>query len=116
FWSSIKSRAQADERDWENARYDAVTGLPNAFGLSESLKALLPRRRGATEPVAVAVIGVDGFLDLVDFYGREAGDRLLVRLADLIELEAGEAAVFARTGSAHLTLARVGEGSAAQIR
>src|SRR5690606_8148073 len=54
FRSSIRSRALADQRDWQNARYDAVTGLPNGFGLAESLKAMLPKRRSATQPVAVA--------------------------------------------------------------
>lgn len=114
FWSSIKSRAQADERDWQNARYDAVTGLPNGFGLAESLKAML-KRRGA-EPVAVALVGIDGFLDVVDSYGREAGDRLLDRLADLIEAEIGTKLLFARTGPAELALARVGDDAANLVR
>jgi len=116
FWSSIKSRTQADARDWENARYDAVTGLPNAFGLTESLKTLLPGRRGAKQPTAVAVIGIDGFLDVMDFYGREAGDRLFVTLADLIEVEIGSDVLFARSGATHLVLAAVGENSANRIR
>jgi diguanylate cyclase (GGDEF)-like protein len=116
FWSSIKSRAQADERDWENARYDIVTGLPNSFGLAESIKALLPKRRGGAQPAAIAAIGVDGFIELVDFYGREAGDRLMVRLADLIEVEIGPKVVFARTGSAQLALAQVGDDASSQVR
>jgi diguanylate cyclase (GGDEF)-like protein len=114
FWSSIKSRAQADERDWQNARYDAVTGLPNGFGLVESLKAML-KRRGA-EPVAVALVGIDGFPDVVDSYGREAGDRLLDKLADLIEAEIGGKLLFARTGPAELALARVGDDAAKEVR
>ncbi len=108
FWSSIKSRAEADKRDWQNARYDAVTGLPNAFGFLESLKAMLPKRRGAA-PVAVALVGIDGFLDVVDSYGREAGDRLLDRLADLVEAELGPRLLLARTGPAELALAFAGE-------
>ncbi len=115
FWSSIKSRAQADERDWQNARYDAVTGLPNSFGLVESLKVSLPKRQAA-QPVAVALVGIDGFLDVVDSYGREAGDRLLDRLADLIEAEIGSDMLLASTRPAELALARVGGDSAKLIR
>ena len=115
FWSSIKSRAQADERDWQNARYDAVTGLPNSFGLVESLKATMPKRRAA-QPVAVALVGIDGFLDVVDSYGREAGDRLLDTLADLIEIDIGGKVLFARTGPAELALARAGENAPNLIR
>jgi len=115
FRSSIKSRAQADERDWQNARYDAVTGLPNSFGLVESLKVTLPRRRG-TEPLAVALVGIDGFVDVIDSYGREAADRLLETLADLIEVEIAGKAQFARTGPAELALARVGADGPTIVR
>ena len=115
FRSSIKSRTQADERDWQNARYDAVTGLPNNFGLVESLRVGLPKRRGA-KPVAVALIGIDGFADVVDSYGREAGDRLLETLADLIEAEIAGKAIFARTGPAELAIADAGADSSTIIR
>ncbi len=115
FWSSIKSRTQADERDWQNARYDIVTGLPNGFGLVESLKAGMPKRHVA-QPLAVALVGIDGFLDVVDSYGREAGDRLLDSLADLIELETAGKVLLARTGPAELALARVGEDAPNLIR
>jgi len=114
FRSSIKSRTRADERDWQNARYDAVTGLPNNFGLSESLKVSLPKR--SAKPVAVALIGIDGFVDVVDSYGREAGDRLLETLADLIEKEIGGKAIFARTAQAELAIAAAGADSSAIIR
>ncbi len=115
FWSSIKSRAEADKRDWQNARYDGVTGLPNGFGLVESLKVCLPKRQNA-QPVAMALVGIDGFLDVVDSYGREAGDRLLDRLADLLELEIGPDVLFARTGPAELALASTGANAASLIR
>jgi diguanylate cyclase (GGDEF)-like protein len=116
FRSSIRSRAQADERDWQNARFDPVTDLPNGFGLIESLKATMPKRRTATQPVAVALIGVDGFLDVVDSYGRDAGDRLLDTLADIIERECGGKAQLARTGPTELALALVGEAGPNVIR
>ncbi len=66
----------------------APPALLNGFGLYESLKVSLPRRRAA-QPVAIALVGIDGFLDVVDSYGREAGDRLLEALADIIEVEIG---------------------------
>ena len=116
FRASIRSRTLADERDWHNARYDSVTGLPNGFGLAESLKATLPKRQNAKQPVAVALIGVDGFLDVLDSYGRDAGDRLLDRLADIIELESGEQAQLARIGPAEFALARIGDDAPTVVR
>ena len=115
FRSSIKSRAAADARDWYNARHDAVTGLPNSFGFAEGLKAAVPRRRGS-RPLAVALVGIDGFPDVVDSYGREAGDRLLKALAERIEVRLGSKVLFARTGPAEFALARVGADGAGLIR
>ena len=61
-----------------------MTGLPNGFALQESLRATFPKKRKEMQ-VAVAHVGVDGFSEVLDSYGREAGDRLLEVLADLIE-------------------------------
>lgn len=115
FRSSISSRAASDERDWQNARYDPVTGLPNGFALEESLRNLMPRKRREM-PVAVAQIGIDGLYDVVGSYGRQAGDRLLDVLADHIETATSGQAQFARTGPAEFTLARAGDDGAALIR
>src|SRR5690606_28784674 len=76
---------------------------------------MLPKRRGAA-PVAVALVGIDGFLDVVDSYGREAGDRLLDRLADLIEAELGPRLLLARTGPAELALASAGDDAPGLVR
>ncbi|WP_374619862.1 putative bifunctional diguanylate cyclase/phosphodiesterase [Devosia sp.] len=115
FFSSIKSRTESDERDWHNARYDPVTGLPNGFALEESLRNMMPRKR-RDMPLAAAQIGIDGFFDVIASYGREAGDRLMDVLADHIEAATNGHVQFARTGAAEFTLARAGDDGADLVR
>ena len=114
FRSSIRSRAESDERDWYNVRYDEVTDLYNQFGLEESLRSLIPKRRSDTA-LAAAQIGVDGFTEVVGSYGRDAGDQLLVALADRFEALIEDRVYLARTGPAEFTLAQVGEDGAALV-
>lgn len=107
FYTSLRSRVEADEREWYGARYDDVTGLFTRFGLEENLRLLLPRRRLETR-LAVAHIGVDAFSEVVGIYGREAGDQLLDALAERIEsIIAGRISV-ARSGASEFILARPG--------
>jgi diguanylate cyclase (GGDEF)-like protein len=114
FRSSIRSRAESDERDWYNVRYDGVTDLYNQFGLEESLRSLIPKRRNDTA-FAAALIGVDGFAEVVGSYGRDAGDQLLVALADRFEAVVEDRVYLARTGPTEFTIAQVGEDGAALV-
>ena len=115
FRASIKSRAASDERDWFNVRYDEVTGLHNRFGLEESLRNLMPKKRSELY-LTVALVGIDGFTEVVGSYGREAGDRLLVALASRFAQTTDDKVALARTGPAEFTLASAGEDGAELIR
>jgi diguanylate cyclase (GGDEF)-like protein len=68
----------------EAAHTDAVTGLPNRRALSERLlqATIHARRRG--EPLAVLMIDLDSFKQINDRLGHDAGDRVLVALADCL--------------------------------
>ena len=107
FGRSVERRAEADERDWYNARYDGVTGLFNRFGLEENLVRLVRPRAGETA-VSVALIGFDGLRDVTSSYGQDTTDRLLDRLADLIDQVIDGQATFARTGPDEFALCRTG--------
>lgn len=115
FRRSVERRAESEERDWYNARYDAVTGLLNRFGLEESLVRLIPRKAGESE-IAVALAGFDGLRDVASSYGQETAEKLLDRLADLIDEATGGQAIFARTGPDEFALCRTGADAGALIR
>lgn len=115
FRRSVERRAESEERDWHGARYDAVTGLFNRFGLEESLGRLVPRKGGETA-IAVALVGFDGLRDITSYYGQETADGLLDKLADLIDETTGGQAIFARTGPDEFALCRVGDDAERLVR
>lgn len=115
FRHSIKQRAVSDERDWYNARYDETTGLLSRFGLEEQLVQAIPRKRGEVR-VAVSQINVDGLMDVVGLYGREAANQLLIALAHRIDTATSGQSVLARTGPTEISLARVGDDAGPLIR
>ncbi len=115
FWSSIKSRAASDERDWFGVRFDDVTGLYNRFGLEERLRTLVSRKQRNVS-IAVLSIGVDGLTEVFGLYGREVGEQLLEALADRLEALCDERTELARTGPAEFMLARGGDGASQLAR
>lgn len=59
------------------ARTGALTDLPNRRGLQQALAAALPASH-AHHPLAVVLLGLDGFKPVNDPLGSDAGDDLLV--------------------------------------
>ena len=115
FRHSIKQRAVSDARDWYNARYDETTRLRNWFGVEEYLASLIPKKRGEL-PLAIAQVYVEGLIDVVGLYGREASNQLLIALAKRFEEVSGGQAIMARTGPAEMTLARFGDDALPIVR
>jgi diguanylate cyclase (GGDEF)-like protein len=114
FRRSVERRAESEERDWINARYDHGTGLMNGFGLEESVARLIPRR-GDTD-VAIAYIEFDGLKDVTDTYGQETAERLLDAVADLIDAGIEGRALFARMSPDAFLLCRTGADASELIR
>lgn len=62
------------------ANYDSLTGLPNRNMLQQRLT----EATAAHQPVSLIFIDLDGFTDVNNTLGHEAGDRVLVELAQRI--------------------------------
>ncbi|MFW3172467.1 putative bifunctional diguanylate cyclase/phosphodiesterase [Geodermatophilus sp. CPCC 206100] len=77
--TDVTSRVRAERAsDWR-ARHDTLTELPNRAHLHELIDAELQRpERG---PVSVLFLDVDGFKDVNDSLGHDAGDDLLRQIA-----------------------------------
>ena len=85
----ISDRYQSMMRDLNEAlkdasTKDALTGIGNRRMLMESLKAETARAERLERPLTVVLIDVDRFKSVNDAYGHEAGDKVLVRIANAI--------------------------------
>jgi diguanylate cyclase (GGDEF)-like protein len=63
-------------------RHHQLTGLPNARGLRERIA---EPRRGSREGLCVLYIDLDGFKAVNDQFGHDAGDEVLVQVAQRLE-------------------------------
>lgn len=64
------------------AAHDSLTHLLNRLGLTEKLDELLRETVAARQMLAVVYLDLDGFKEVNDAYGHDAGDRLLVKVAE----------------------------------
>lgn len=85
--SSLLNRQQSlrSERNEQSSRaiMDRLTRLFNRLGIEAHAEAELNRaERG--EPMSLMLIDIDNFKKINDTYGHDAGDRVLVRLAEIM--------------------------------
>ena len=80
------------------AQVDELTGLTNRRGFHANLQAILNNRRGRNDPFAMVFLDLDGFKEVNDTWGHQAGDAVLAEVASRIsgKLRAGD--IVARLG------------------
>jgi diguanylate cyclase (GGDEF)-like protein/PAS domain S-box-containing protein len=88
-------------RAWEDqlayqASHDALTGLANRRRLVEALTHLLDGRHGTDRDFALMFCDLDGFKQINDAHGHEAGDRVLIEIANRLEDSARDHDLVAR--------------------
>jgi diguanylate cyclase (GGDEF)-like protein len=103
--TDVTSRVRAERASLWQARHDHLTGLPNRSHLHELIDAEL--MRPTTSRLAVLFLDVDGFKDVNDSLGHEAGDELLRQLAArLVERTRAEDTVGRLGGDEFVVLCR----------
>lgn len=80
------------------AHYDPLTGLPNRSIFTDRLLQTLARERRDPEGGAVLFIDLDGFKEINDQFGHEAGDALLIDVAKNMKSVLRETDTIARLG------------------
>lgn len=76
----------ANQRLFEQATHDALTGLHNRYAFNEHFQRLSRHGQRESQPYAVLVVDVDHFKQVNDTWGHEAGDQVLRRVAEAIGL------------------------------
>ena len=94
----IKRREGAEERERQLARHDPLTGLANRRVLNEHLSHLLAEVSVNGTECALLMIDLDNFKPVNDLYGHDAGDALLVEVADRLRETCASARLLARLG------------------
>ncbi len=80
------------------ARTDALTGLPNRVALHEALERELARGKPEERPTSLLIFDIDRFKRINDQYGISEGDRVVRRVAALLEESTRIMDVVARSG------------------
>ncbi|MHB1584884.1 MAG: putative bifunctional diguanylate cyclase/phosphodiesterase [Acidimicrobiales bacterium] len=80
------------------ALHDGLTGLPNRTLVLDRLSQALARASREGTPVAALFIDLDGFKEINDTLGHAAGDRLLVALADRLQVTLRHSDTIGRLG------------------
>jgi diguanylate cyclase (GGDEF)-like protein/PAS domain S-box-containing protein len=93
--TQIKKHAQQLEH---LTHYDVLTSLPNRALLGDRLHQAMAQANRRKQVLAVAYLDLDGFKEINDRHGRDAGDRLLTSLAFNMKCALREGDTLARLG------------------
>jgi len=105
------SSAWRDEQLYQQAHYDALTGLPNRLLFKDRLEREAERSRRDASPFAVLFVDLDHFKNVNDSFGHSAGDAVLreaatrvancVRSSDTVSRFGGDEFAVLLTGLHH---------------
>jgi diguanylate cyclase (GGDEF)-like protein/PAS domain S-box-containing protein len=80
--ADVSLRKEYEERLYQQANFDDVTGLPNRILAFDRLRGAIVAARRYGFKVAVLYLDLDQFKKVNDTYGHDVGDQLLLRAAE----------------------------------
>ncbi|WP_438438523.1 putative bifunctional diguanylate cyclase/phosphodiesterase [Hydrogenophilus thermoluteolus] len=97
-WQNIDTVKANEKLIYRQAHFDALTGLPNRALARDRIDRALARARREGETVYLLFLDLDGFKEVNDLYGHDAGDALLVETAARLKTCVRESDTVARLG------------------
>lgn len=99
------TQAKAHERELERiALYDSLTGLPNRRLLTDRLAQAMHHAQRSDQLLALCYLDLDGFKQVNDRLGHEAGDQLLIEVGRRIQALLRAEDTLARLGGDEMVL------------
>jgi diguanylate cyclase (GGDEF)-like protein/PAS domain S-box-containing protein len=102
--TDISNRKKNEEIIWQQANFDALTGLPNRRMFFDRLNEQIKRATRTNSTFALMYIDLDGFKSINDNLGHEAGDSLLVKVSKRISQCIRDSDTSARLGGDEFTI------------
>ena len=96
--SDVTALVEYQARLQHQARYDALTELPNRSELDERLAEAIRRASGTGGQVSVLFVDLDRFKEVNDLLGHRVGDALLASVAKRVQRLVGATDLVARYG------------------
>ncbi|MGM0633455.1 MAG: bifunctional diguanylate cyclase/phosphodiesterase, partial [Pseudomonadota bacterium] len=90
---------EAEQQIEQLALFDPLTGLANRSRMLQHLQHVIARHQHGGQHGAVLYLDLDQFKTINDTLGHQAGDRLLVRVADILREQSGAGVFVARNGA-----------------
>ncbi len=98
YFIDITERQAYEMRLKHIAHYDDLTTLPNRVLLGDRLLQAMSQSERRGQLLAVAYLDLDGFKEINDQHGHEAGDQLLIALAGRMKQDLRDGDTLARLG------------------
>lgn len=102
--ADITMLKEAQKKLLEMATHDSLTGLPNRRMLNDRLNEVIARSKRSERLIAVLFMDLDGFKDVNDNFGHNAGDMLLKQVAERLMEAVREIDLVSRMGGDEFTI------------
>ncbi len=103
-FSDITERKRTQEQIWHQANYDALTGVPNRNLFHDRLDQAVSQANRSMGQVALLFMDLDGFKEVNDKLGHDAGDILLKEAAQRLMTCVRASDTVARIGGDEFTV------------
>jgi diguanylate cyclase (GGDEF)-like protein len=103
-FSDITERKRTQEQIWHQANYDALTGVPNRNLFHDRLDQAVSQANRSMGHVALLFMDLDGFKEVNDKLGHDAGDVLLKEAAQRLMACVRASDTVARIGGDEFTV------------
>lgn len=103
-FSDISSQKESEERLYYLAHYDSLSKLPNRLAFHDRFQQAISRARRNHNEVAVMFLDLDGFKQVNDTLGHNAGDQVIREVAIRLGTAMRETDTIARFGGDEFTI------------